>query len=119
MSAREQFRDAYWVWDENHSVDANETLRREGFKVFLGGAYANEMEHDRAACLRFVGEHGLVAPPSHRFASAQDALAFVEAHPNTAYVFKPDEGENYDTWLPESSKAPDANRELRAHLRAL
>ncbi|MBA3889722.1 MAG: hypothetical protein H0X64_04260 [Gemmatimonadaceae bacterium] len=21
---REQFRDAYWVWDENHSVDANE-----------------------------------------------------------------------------------------------
>src|SRR5919199_4317623 len=64
MRDRETFRDAYWIWDENHSVDENETLRREGFKVFGGGTYADTMEHDRAACLTFVGEHGLVAPPS-------------------------------------------------------
>ena len=34
---RERFRDAWWIWDENHSVDQNETLRAEGFRVF-GGA---------------------------------------------------------------------------------
>src|SRR5919199_1185918 len=67
MADRERLRDAYWVWDENHSVDENELLRREGFRVFGGGVYANTMEPDRAACLGFFAEHGLVPPPSHRF----------------------------------------------------
>src|SRR3954469_8637212 len=40
IAGRQQFRDAYWIWDENHSVDANELLRAEGFKVFGGGKYA-------------------------------------------------------------------------------
>jgi phosphoribosylamine-glycine ligase len=119
MAERTRWRDAYWIWDENHAVDENETLRAEGFRVLGGGSYANRMEHDRAACLAFVGEHGLVAPPSHRFESTADALAFVEAHPKTAFVFKPDEGENFETWLPESDGAADANRELRAHLKSL
>ncbi|WP_148306186.1 hypothetical protein [Gemmatirosa kalamazoonensis] len=119
MADRAALRDACWIWDENHSVEENETLRREGFRVFGGGTYANTMEHDRAECLRFVGAHGLEAPPSHRFDSPGDARAFVEAHPHTAYVFKPDEGENFETWLPESEKAADANLELRAHLASL
>src|SRR5690349_266640 len=44
-------RDAYWIWDHNHSVEENETLRAEGFKVLGGGRYADTMEHDRQACL--------------------------------------------------------------------
>ena len=119
MAERERWRDAIWVWDENHSVDENETLRREGFRVFLGGRYADTMEHDRDACLAFVEQHGLEAPPSFAFDAPDEALRFVEAHPETAYVFKPDVGENYETWLPESPTAPEANRELRAHLRSL
>ena len=119
MAERAGWRDAYWIWDENHAADENEALRREGFKVLGGGAYADAMEHDRAYCLRFVGEHGLEAPPSHRFEAPAEALAFVEAHPKTAYVFKPDEGENFETWLPESDKAAEADRELRAHLKSL
>jgi phosphoribosylamine--glycine ligase len=119
MAERAGWRDAYWIWDENHAADENEALRREGFRVLGGGAYADAMEHDRAYCLRFVGEHGLEAPPSHRFETPNDALAFVEARPRTAYVFKPDEGENFETWLPESDKAAEANRELRAHLKSL
>src|SRR3954469_5435112 len=48
---RGEFRDAIWIWDENHTVDENELLRREGFRVFGGGSYPDTMEHDRAACL--------------------------------------------------------------------
>jgi phosphoribosylamine-glycine ligase len=119
MRDREAWRDWYFVWDENHSPAENELLRREGFRVVLGGAYADRMEHDREACLEFVGQYGLQPPPSFPFTSATDALAFVEAHPETAYVYKPDVGENYETWLPQSDTAAEANLELRAHLRSL
>ena len=51
MAHRAAMRAAYFVWDENHSVQENECLRREGFKVFGDGRYADTMEHDRDACL--------------------------------------------------------------------
>ena len=116
---REQYRDAYWVWDENHSVVANELLRAGGFKVLGGGQYPDTMEHDRDACLAFVGKYGLEAPPSHAFENPQAALAFLEEHPNLAFVFKPDYGETFETWLPQSTDAHEAGLELRQHLRTL
>src|SRR4051812_21542978 len=42
---RERWRDAIWIWDENHSVAENEQLRAEGYTVFGGGSYADTMEH--------------------------------------------------------------------------
>ena len=81
IDARADWRDAYWIWDENHSVDACELLRAEGFRVLGGGRYANTMEHDRDACLQLVGRYGLQAPPSYRFERPGDALAHIEAHP--------------------------------------
>lgn len=116
---RGAYRDWYWVWDENHSVEWNETLRAEGFQVFGGGRYPNTMEHDRDACLALVERHGLRPPPSHAFDDAAEALRFVEANPDTAYVYKPDHGETFDTWLPLSDAPADANLELRQHLRSL
>src|SRR4029078_10993664 len=67
IADRESYRDAYWIWDENHSVDEKETLRREGLRVFGGGRFADTMEHDRDACLAFVERHGLKPPPSFSF----------------------------------------------------
>jgi phosphoribosylamine-glycine ligase len=119
IAARDRYRDAYWVWDENHSVDENELLRAEGFKVFGGGRYADTMEHDRDACLAFVEKHGLTPPPSFAFENPKAALPFLEEHPDTAYVYKPDRGENYETFLPQSELAADANLELRQHLRSV
>lgn len=119
MPDRERYRDAYWIWDENHSVEENDLLRREGFKVFGGGRYADSMEHDRDACLHFVAAYGLTPPPSVAFDDASAAIKFVESHPHVAYVYKPDRGETYETWLPQSSTAEDANVELRQHLRSL
>jgi hypothetical protein len=87
IADRSAYRDAYWIWDENHSVDENELLRREGFRVFAGGRYSDTMEHDRGACLALVAEHGLQPPPSFEFDRAQDALSFLEEHPDTSYVY--------------------------------
>src|SRR5215208_1146967 len=54
LAARESFKDAYWIWDNNHAVSENERLRAEGFKVLSGGSHANTMEHDRHSCLEFA-----------------------------------------------------------------
>ncbi len=119
IARRESLRDAYWIWDFNHSLDENELLRSEGFRVFGGGKHADCMEHDRAACLEFTGKYGLNAPPSHTFTSPEEAIRFCETNPNKAFVLKPDEGANYETFLPESEDASDANFELRMHLASL
>jgi phosphoribosylamine--glycine ligase len=119
ISERGRYRDAYWIWDENHSVEENELLRAEGFKVFGGGRYADSMEHDREACLRFVAAYGLTPPPSVAFDDAATALRHLEENPHVAYVYKPDRGETYETWLPQSHTPEDANLELRQHLRSL
>lgn len=116
---RAHFRDAWWIWDENHSVGQNETLRAEGFRVFGGGRYSDRMEHDRDACLALVGRYGLLPPPSHAFTAASNAITFLEAHPDVAFVYKPDTGETYETWLPQSESAVEANLEFRQHLRSM
>jgi hypothetical protein len=74
MERRNDLRDAYWIWDHNHSVPENEQLRREGFKVLGGGEYSYRMEHDRAACLEHASVYGLLAPPSVRFDNTADAM---------------------------------------------
>jgi hypothetical protein len=119
MARRTELRDAYWIWDHNHAVEENETLRREGFKVLAGGQYAHRMEHDRAACLEHTAVYGLLAPPSTRFDKAVDAIRFCEQNKGTAYVYKPDEGANHETFLPESEDAIEANEELRLHLASI
>ena len=116
---RAAYRDALWIWDENHSADENELLRKEGFKVFGGGRYPDMMEHDRAACLGFVAQYGLLPPPSKAFSEPQEALEFLAAHPDRSYVCKPDHGETYETFLPQSERPEEANLELQGHLRSM
>lgn len=119
IARRAQHRDWYWIWDFNHNVPENELLRSEGFKVLGGGEFANRMEHDRAACLEFTSAYGLQAPPSFPFSEPQEAIRFCNEHPTTAYVYKPDEGANYETFLPESEDPEEANQELRVHLASI
>lgn len=119
IEQRSRFRDAYWIWDLNHSVDENELLRSENFRVLGGGRHAHTMEHDRQACLDFVRAYGLEAPPSFSFNNLKDAIAFCAKHPDTSYVYKPDSGLNFETFLPEAEDPAEANRELQMHLRSL
>jgi phosphoribosylamine-glycine ligase len=120
LEDRRARHDAYWIWDGNHSVEENERLRAEGFKVLGGGRYADQMEHDRQACLDLVGRYGLKAPASQRFEDPAEAIAFCEAHAETAYVYKPDEGAKHETFVPDEDQDPaEANQALRVHLRSL
>ena len=119
MAGRDQLRDAYFIWDENHSAAENECLRAEGFRVFGGGRYADTMEHDRDACLEFVGQYGLQSPPSTAFGAVEPAIRFLEANPHTAYVYKPDVGDNHETFVPDAAEPEEANAELRIYLRSL
>src|SRR6185295_6148322 len=48
-----------------------------------------------------------------------EAISFCKQQPDTAYVYKPDVGDNFETFLPESEDPADANRELQTHLRSL
>jgi hypothetical protein len=107
------------IWDSNHNVPENEQLRLEGFKVFGGGEFANNMEHDRQACLDFASPYGLEAPPSFQFADAGEAIRFCKDHRETAYVYKPDEGAKFKTFLPESEDPMEANEELQVHLASI
>ena len=119
MKKRQSLKDWYWIWDGNHAVDENELLRKEKFKVFGGGKYADMMEHDRDAALKFAKKYGLESPASFPFSDTASAISFCEQNPDTAYVFKPDEGENFETWVPESEEPEDANNELKTHLKSL
>jgi phosphoribosylamine-glycine ligase len=119
IAQRRKYRDWTFIWDENHSVAENELLRSEGFRVFGGGAYADRMEHDRHACVELVSAHGLEPPPSFPFENANDALRFLAETPDRTFVYKPDRGETYETWMPVSIDVPEANEELTQHLRSL
>jgi hypothetical protein len=102
-----------------HSVDENETLRAEGFRVLGGGRHAYTVEHDRKACLDFVGRHGLEAPPSLDFERPSDAIISCAHHAGTAYGYKSDSGLNFQTFLPESEDPAKANHKLEMYLRSL
>lgn len=92
MTRREEMRDWCWVWDANHSVDENEVLRAGGYRVLGDGRHPDGMEQDRQACVTFASRYGLKSPPSIPCSGADEAIRFCEKHPNTAYVYKPDEG---------------------------
>jgi phosphoribosylamine-glycine ligase len=119
IAQRRKYRDWIFIWDENHSVAENELLRSEGFRVFGGGRYADRMEHDRQACVELVGQYGLKPPPSFPFESPSDALGFLGKEPDRTFVYKPDRGDSYETWMPVSLHVRDANEELQQHLRSL
>src|SRR3954447_4435296 len=76
MAQRGNYRDAYWIWDHNHTVAQNEQLRNEGFKVLGGGEYSYRMEHDRAACLEHAALYGLLSPPTVRFDNTGEAIRY-------------------------------------------
>jgi len=109
--------DAYWVFDGNHHPEVADRLRERGERVFGTSALSDRMEHERAFGVSVAEECGLHAPPSHEFATLDEGIAFLEAHPDTAFVFKPDDGKfNYMTFVPMRKAAADANRDVATYL---
>jgi phosphoribosylamine--glycine ligase len=62
-------------------------LRREGFQVIGGCALGDRLENDRSFGQDVLASVGLQTAATHSFADCDQALAFVQAHPQR-YVFK-------------------------------
>ena len=107
----------YWVFSENNYPEEADKLRAAGQKVFGTSALTDKMEHDRNYGVEVANEAGLDSPPTHEFKSLDEGIAFIEANPDKAYVFKPDDGKfNYMTFVPIRKKDSDANREVFHYL---
>lgn len=118
FSQRAKYKDAYWIFDQNHNSDKGEVLRKEGFKVFGGSKLTDEMEHDRHFGTEIVKKAGLATPPTFEFSDIQKGLDFLDQNEETAYVFKPDDGGagTFTTYVPDSVRPKLANRELYAYM---
>lgn len=113
--------DAVWIFDHNHNVDAARELITRGTRVFPPSIELGEsLEHDRSAAVSAAGECGLDMPPTQEFEDNADGLEFLDANPNIAYVFKPNNSEfNFLTFVPNLEDDAKANRQVYQFLKYL
>lgn len=117
---RLNYKDAYWIWDQNHNFEYADQLRKEGFKVFGGQELAYKMEHDRKFGNDIIKKAGLDTLPTHEFSDIQSGLDFLDANEDKAFVFKPDESvAAYTTYVPDNEIDEYANRELYRYMESL
>lgn len=118
---RDKYKKAYWIFDQNHYPSEGEKLRKEGFaRVFGGQKLTYDMEHDRELGVRMVKKAGLKSPETFEFKEAIQGIEHLDANPDKAYVFKPNEdGKGWETFVPDSEKDDRANSELHTYLESL
>lgn len=118
---RGQYRDWYWLFDQNHLEDQSMALRKEGFKhVFGSTTLTNKMEFDREFGVSLTDKAGLKSPPTHEFKTIEEGIDFLDQNEEKAYVFKPNKDENgWETYCPDSEKDVDANEEIHDYMDAL
>ena len=81
--------------DDNGFGDMADFLRKQGYMVIGGGAFADKIEYERGLGMKIMKGIGLSMPEEHVFNSIEEALSFMESEPEDArYVFKP-EGEEF------------------------
>lgn len=112
--------DAYWIPDQNCFIEECEQLRQMGERVLNISALTERMEHDRKYAVEIANSCGLMAPPTSEFTTTREALAFLDEHPDTAFVFKPNHSDQANlTFVPFRDEPECANRELHKYLRHL
>lgn len=109
----------YWIFAENNFPEVADALRKQGQKVFGTSAFSDQMEHDRNFAIEEANACGLKSPETKECHSRDEGLKFLDAHPDTAYVLKPDEGANCDTFVPELHDDAEANEETYTYLEHL
>ena len=117
MKERNNFKNAYFIWDFNHNFEESEILRKEGFKVWGGSEFTYKLEKDRNFGVEIVKKAGLETPPTFEFKTKEEGMKFLDENEDLAYVFKPDEGDGcFTTYVPDATKPDKANRELYDYL---
>jgi phosphoribosylamine--glycine ligase len=119
MAKRDKLKDYYFIFDGNHNCEEGEILREEGFKVWGGSKFTDDLENDREYGMEFAESCGLHSPEQQEFSSAEEGIAFLEEHEEDAYVFKPNaSSDNSKTYVPINQEGEKANKELQSFLEA-
>lgn len=110
----------YWIFAENNCPKEADQLRKKGAYVFGTSAFQDQMEHDRQYAVDVMTKAGLHSPETEEFTDRDAGLQFLDAHPDTAYVLKPDGSVgNHLTFVPVRVDDADANRETYTYLQNL
>lgn len=108
----------YWVFDTNHCSEFSEHLRMHNKRVFGASELSAKMEYDRNAGMEAAKKAGLGIADMIECSTLEEGIAYLEAHPDIAYVFKPNESHlNYLTFVPQHEDAPIANHTLQVFLK--
>ena len=81
--------DTIVVMDSTGGGRTADRLRTQGYAVFGGSMFADQLELDRALALGLMEEAGIQVPPSQHFTSWMDGVAYVRERPER-YCFKAD-----------------------------
>jgi len=120
MDKRYQFRDWYWIFDQNYLPEESEKLKKEGFKVLGGGKLSHQLENDRKLGADVVKKYGFALPETKEFSSIEEGLAFLDENPEKAYVYKPDgRTEAHTTYVPDNEDDEEAHEELYRYMESL
>ena len=119
MKNRQRMKDWYFVWDSNHSAEENEILRKEGFKVCLGGEIPFKMEDDRMFGIDLAESVGLKSPMWKECKTPEEGVQYLEENEDKAFVFKPEGGDSYLTTVPVISDAKKANEQMREFIKSV
>ncbi len=112
-------RDGLIVCDDTGFGALQDRLRTEGYRVVGGSAGGDRLEDDRGHAQQVFAAHGLRAIPTHVFAGAAEAAAFVERHggqwvvkrngpadKTSCYVGRLDDGRDVRDLLRNSARQP-------------
>lgn len=77
------------VFDANGGGVLGDRLRSQGYNVFGGSVFADQMELDRETGFEFMRQVGIKFPETETFTSWEDGEAFARANSSKKWVFKP------------------------------
>lgn len=109
-----------WVFDSNDLPKEADRLRAQGELVIGTSALSEQLEDDREFAADFAKSVGFDLPVTEQFHDYQQAVKYLEAHPDQAFVFKPDAQDPTATYVPlEKDDPAKANEELREYLNSV
>jgi len=111
---------AIWLFDSNSFPEQADALRKKGEAVLGTGALSAKMEKDRHFAAKLAEDVGFDLTDTEEFSDTTEAIVYLEAHEDTAYVCKAQGGDADLTFVPQyDDPAPLANRMVRGYLAAL